>query len=102
MGYQTGYNLSLSNAGGKDFEIIKDLRNSYEETDIAFDRDGVSNEDVKWKDHEENLIEFSRKYPDVIFTLDFEDEEGDLWKKYFRNGKKQIANAILIIRHYWK
>ena len=101
MGYNTSYDLDLKNAGEKTLEIIKELRNTYEDAEFALDENGGSYDNAKWYDHEENLVEFSRKYPDVIFILSGEGEEaGDVWKKYFKDGKKQIANAVLVIDEY--
>ena len=54
------------------------------------------NESCKWYEHEADMREFSKRYPVVLFTLAGEGEEaGDLWKKYFKNGKMQIAKAVI-------
>lgn len=57
---------------------------------------GESEDRCKWYDHETELADFSKKFPDVLFVLDGEGEEsGDLWRKYFRNGKFQRVDAVL-------
>ena len=55
-------------------------------------------EDVcKWYEHEYDMRLVSRKFPGVLWTLTGEGEEsGDLWRKYFWNGKMQTARAELI------
>lgn len=56
----------------------------------AVDSNGRSSDSCKWYDHEKDLAEFSKIYPDVLFQLSGEGEEsGDIWKKYFVNGKMQ-------------
>ena len=82
-------------------DIIKDFRNTYEDANYAIDEDGCCNESCKWYDHEKELLEFSKKYPSVLFILEGEGEEsGDIWKKYFKNGKAQYAKAKLIFEEY--
>lgn len=51
-------------------------------------------EETKWYEHEEHMRAISKEYPDVIFQLNGEGEEsGDVWIKYFVNGKMQKAAA---------
>ena len=49
---------------------------------------------TKWYTHEEDIKKFSKRFPTVLFTLKGEGEEsGDMWFKYFKNGKMQVAMA---------
>lgn len=51
-------------------------------------------ERVKWYSHEPDMRELSLSFPAVLFTLSGKGEEGgDLWRKYFLNGKCQVAKA---------
>ncbi len=51
-------------------------------------------QETKWYEHEEHMKAISKEYPDVIFQLNGEGEEsGDVWIKYFVNGKMQKAAA---------
>ena len=51
-------------------------------------------EETKWYNHENDMREISKQFPDIIFQLNGEGEEsGDIWVKYFVNGKMQTASA---------
>lgn len=93
MGYYTSYSLEVLNVENE-LEIIDNLRKTSEYADHALDDEGNTEEPCKWYEHEEELIEFSKKYPDALFKLSGEGEEaGDIWQTYFKNGKKQNIKA---------
>jgi hypothetical protein len=51
---------------------------------------------VKWYDHEEDMRNFSRSHPNVLFTLSgIGEEPSDMWVLYVKNGKCQRSNAII-------
>lgn len=91
MGYYTSFNLKikpnpnadlLSEVLYEDSFTIKDLVNDY------------STDDTKWYDHESEMLALSLKYPEYLFILEGEGERsGDIWKKYFKNGKMQVCKA---------
>lgn len=48
----------------------------------------------RWYEHADDMKLFSTLFPEVLFTLEGRGEEsGDLWVKYFQNGKMQEARA---------
>jgi len=60
-------------------------------------------DETKWYEHEADMKKISKEYPDVIFELSGEGEEsGDVWKKYFVNGKMQVCKAILVFDEFDK
>lgn len=107
MGYQTRYRLeytgqeaakeSCPHCGGTGALIIADpVERALKEPGEASKHpiDDNFGEEVKWYDHEEDMKAFSRKFPAVLFTLNGEGEEsGDVWVKYFKNGKMQASKA---------
>jgi len=55
----------------------------------------------KWYEHDKHMRDISRMYPETIFILEGEGgESGDIWKKYYLNGKCQVAKAEVIIPEF--
>lgn len=43
---------------------------------------------LKWYDHEKEMKQLSKEFPDVLFKLHGEGEDKyDIWDKYFMGGK---------------
>ena len=82
MGYYTFYGLELF---GTKTEV------NHEKEIGAFVGDsGLFNTDQKWYHHEEDMKEYSKQHKELIFKLSGAGEDpGDLWVKYFQNGKTQ-------------
>lgn len=97
MGYCTCYCLEVKTADNaavhpNDSAIIAQLRDENENARYAFDDLGFTDNDAKWYDHEPELKEFSKKFPDALFILHGDGEgSDDFWYEYFRNGQVQIA-----------
>ena len=82
--------------------VIGDYIEDHEEI-YGIDRYGTSIGDYTWYSHEDNIKAISLEFPDVLFTLHGEGEEfGDIWNKYFLNGKMQMAKAEIIIPEFDK
>lgn len=93
MGYYTHYKLSLDCPRSVDNEIYYYMK---ERCDNYY---GVLGEDsCKWYDHEAEMRRLSAVFKNVLFRLDGEGEEqGDVWVKYFKNGKMQECRAEVIL-----
>ena len=73
-------------------ELIDALCEEYKEAKYA-----LSGEATMWETHEADLREFSKHYDDFVITLYGQgDEAGDMWVKYFKNGKMQYEPAEII------
>lgn len=109
MGYETRYSLEVEQTKimkevcgvdreGKPATIFVEeyIDKSFFERDIA-ELSGyqyVWSDMCKWYDHEVDMRNYSKNFPEVIFKLEGEGEEsGDLWVKYFKNGKMQVCKA---------
>jgi hypothetical protein len=90
MGYYTNYRLKVDT---DDPGIIAIL----EGEDFLGEAMRDGGVECKWYDHEGEMQSFSRKFPDVLFTLtgygeDIADKQ-DIWVKYFKGGKMQHYKA---------
>ena len=109
MGYQTHFSLKVDlMVGGKIAQlvdrapldaVIANLLETVEEARYALDNDGsTSGNESKWYEHQEEMREFSKLHPSVLFTLHGEGEEnGDIWDEYYLNGKLQVVKAQMQI-----
>ena len=125
MGYYTEYTLVIDNSQVKDevekkkqseieeiqqsnisdelkMRLIKDVEKTYR-TSIATQSDVIDfltydpfDDECKWYEHTEDMRKISEKYQNVIFSLYGNGEEdGDMWVKYFMNGKVQTEEAVI-------
>ena len=94
MGYYTSFSLEVD----QNQEVIQKFREENDYASNAFDENGDTEESCKWYSHEEEIINFSKKHPNILFTLSGEGEEsGDIWKMYVKNGVAQRAKAQVVI-----
>lgn len=57
-----------------------------------------SGEAIKWYDHETDMRNLSKAFPDFIFQLEGSGEEsGDIWVKWFNKGQMQGGKAKLVL-----
>ena len=66
----------------------------FDEPGVIFDNEMYE----KWDDHEHDMLELSKEFPDLHFELHGEgDSNDDIWDKHFLNGKMQTCMAEIII-----
>ena len=125
MGYYTEYTLVIDNSQVKDeiekkkqseieeiqqsnisdelkMRLIKDVEKTYR-TSIVTQSDVIDfltydpfDDECKWYEHTEDMRKISEKYQNVIFSLYGNGEEdGDMWVKYFMNGKVQTEEVVI-------
>ena len=113
MGYYTVYHINYKVPEGVDKEKFShDLaRGLYAVNSDYFDdfvyiencliEDLIESDMMKWYDHEEDMCELSKLFPNILFTLEgFGEEQGDIWREYFYNGKFQYAPATIIFDEF--
>ena len=102
MGYMTIYSLEIESAEWQDAEeIIKDLREGNDGAYCAINENGGCAEPRKWHSHDKDLKAFSKAFPTRLFKLTGTGEDsGDLWQKYYKDGKVQLCKAVLAFPKY--
>lgn len=111
MGYMTRYDLEVEgssykeavtgeDADGNTITVFVTKNVSLTELTQELCRDVGSDylfsDECKWYDHDDDMKKFSKKYPEFLFILSGEGEEsGDIWRKYYKNGKVQVAEAVI-------
>lgn len=108
MGYYTWYELEVDEpievTKGPEVDnlvIIKQLRKFSEGARWALDNDGYGSDSTKWYEYDTELKDFSKLYPDYLFTLHGDGEESeDLWKAYYMGGKSFITYVELVYEDF--
>lgn len=117
MGYYSTFRLSThENSKVNLASFFKEIKNSnfYEifDSDIDNEIEDIESEQIedsfsldssdefKWYDANDDLKEFSKKFPETVFQLDAVGEDGERWRVYFKNGKCQEAPAIITFDEY--
>lgn len=86
MGYYTRYDISENPQTVQDAIEQKSQYNFYS---------GQSDK-VKWYDWQKDCLEVSKDFPNLVIKIEGGGEEqGDQWKAYIKDGKIQIAKAIV-------
>lgn len=84
MGYYTNYGLLVDGVKNHEHELALTKMADY----------SVFEDGCTWYEHEEDLKEYSAKFPNQLFRLRGEGEEPlDVWIKYFKNGRMQHCPA---------
>jgi len=94
MGYYTMYELSVDKRGDEIDAFTADWTGSaFNNYALEYQGEGSNHwypyDRVKWYEHDEDMIELSNQFPDVLFTLDGEGESGpdDIWRKWYKGGR---------------
>lgn len=108
MGYYTNYYLEIENLDDfePEFEMhvaekLVQITDEWNEADLEYAARCrsplsalISDDSMKWYDHENDMRALSKEFPKCRFVLEGQGEEPeDLWRKYFYNGFMQYAPA---------
>ncbi len=86
MGYYTRYVVSADVPDQDKADLINANLERITKYKIELNE---ATEEIKWYDHEKDMVQLSAKFPDVRFEVSGNGEEqGDVWKQAFLGGKK--------------
>ena len=109
MGYSTDYSLTVRPVKNEtEFNDLKAVL-SMEKFNLiyyAFDSGWYTEKDhtayfytydsVKWYNNRDDMIEISKRFPNMVFMLEGQGElPGDMWKCYFKNGEWEMCEAVI-------
>lgn len=113
MGYYTSHEMEIRTGTHNPDDIINEMMKERNGTfcglDISanydcYDEDGdtviflQTRDAVKWYSEEHDMIEFSKKFPDAVFTVNgFGEERDDVWQHQYKNGNERYRKMTL----YW-
>jgi hypothetical protein len=100
MGYQTAHTLSVKHKD--EIAIIAEFRKACTDAEYCLTEIGNTNNESSWWNSEDDLKEFSKKYPKVLFIMtgNGSDAGGDYWKLYVKNGKSFKADGEITYPKY--
>ena len=103
MGYYTNFDLTMIPEPDeeREAEIMKAIAAKIDNKDpndiSAYDAEWCLSDSLKWYDHDDDMIEVSKQFPDITFILYGEGEDNDdIWKAYYRNGEMEVVTARII------
>lgn len=104
MGYYTSYKLSVKNETHPQYEGFVKWVEPFPKTSTGYswyDFWMGSGDNCKWYEYNTDMVALSQQFPELVFLLEGEGEEsGDMWKRYYKNGKVQVANAVVTYDEY--
>ena len=99
MGSYTSFELTYTAPAGVAVDEETLVSDEYDFT-IADIVSGDAAREVKWYQHEAEMLSLSRLYPTVLFTLTGRGEESyDMWRTWYRSGKAiTVSGEIVYVR----
>lgn len=91
MGYYTYYTITADYGTSE----LKSEMKKFEFLD-KYD-EGSWSGDAKWYDWSDDMTKLSKKFPDILFTIEGRGEDStDIWGYYYKDGKSYIQTEVII------
>lgn len=108
VGTRSDFILEIINENNErilDDPILDEIHNEIIDNFEEFEWSGIGQYvcyEKKFYDHEIIVGVLSEKFPDIIFSLTVYREDGEIWRKYFYNGKVHRAETEIIFEMFDK
>lgn len=107
MGYYTNYDLHVKPVKKEDVSDIFDELYRRDLFNYVFDKDFMYDDhtcalyfnawgEQKWYEHDEDMEEISRQFPNCVFKLECNGEDGDRWIVFYQNGKHELCQGKIV------
>ena len=94
MGYLTTFSLEIIEGDSKTNHIagIGEISGYGEQWE---------GDSIKWYNCDKDMLKYSKLYPDTVFEITgYGEEQEDIWKAYYKDGKEQKTVAKIIFDDY--
>jgi len=107
MGYYTSYNMDVNNVKSQaEHEAILDKLHELNVIGYALDvgywsersksSSFYSYDEAKWYDHDADMLEISKQFPEMTFKLTgVGEDDDDRWYTLYRNGEFETIQAVV-------
>lgn len=103
MGYETSFKITVEPRSTRSLleaivEKIENLDNCYP---YVNSQGNAIHASCKWYEHEDDMRIVSTHFPEIVITVNGDGEEsGDLWRRYYKNGKCQKAETRITFTEF--
>jgi hypothetical protein len=106
MGNRCNYNLEIRDNSDSPLgvliasNIIDELRDTSYRASEAIDSDGGSMANTTWDDVDDDLKKFSTSYPNYLFVMHEDWNDGHFAYTYYKDGKMQQCPGKIVYPEY--
>ncbi len=94
MGYYTRFELQILEGDDYNTDYKKEIS---ELSDYSY----CFGDSIKWYDHKQDMINYSKNHPNTLFLLIGEGEEQpDMWREYYKNGLSHRIVGVMTFEDF--
>tara|TARA_R110000744_G_scaffold223127_1_gene341937 strand:+ start:2615 stop:2917 length:303 start_codon:yes stop_codon:yes gene_type:complete len=95
MGYYTRHELEIIEGGDHNIDYENEIS-------LLADYGSCFEDEIKWYNRKEDMINYSEKRPNVLFKISGEGEEQpDMWEEYYKNGLSHRIVGVMTFEEFY-